>query len=148
MTLTMADNGIGLEGLRVLVVDDNWFARQLIRNVLQAFGIWYIVETRFPLKSLDLLAEYLFDLVLVDHRMPALTGTQFTERVRGGSTCAKANIPIIVVSANTKKACVLNALAAGAQGYLAKPFTAKHLYQRILSVVGAPNDNGPVSRAA
>jgi len=148
LTITTPDGVANLGHLRVLVIDDNWFARRLIKNVLQAFGIWNVTETKCAVEGLGLLREHTFDLVLVDDRMPALSGTQFTKQVRAGSACASANIPIIVVSAHTDEPRVLKAVAAGAQGYLAKPFTAKRLYQRILSVIDTSNDNNPVSRAA
>ena len=71
-----------LAELRILIVDDNWFARSLLRNVLQAMGVWKLVECLDPEEGFKRLQDEHFDLVLTDNHMPGMTGMEFTRLIR------------------------------------------------------------------
>lgn len=124
--------------LRILIVDDNWFARSLLRNVLQALGIWKLVECPYPKEGLKRLQEEHFDLVLTDNHMPKMSGVEFTRQIRAGDRVKYPAIPIVMISSLTELGNVNKAADAGIHEFLAKPFTADGLVKKILSSINTP----------
>jgi two-component system chemotaxis response regulator CheY len=142
-----------LETIRILIIDDNWFARLLAKNVLQALGVWNLEECDSPAKALELLKSEKFDLILLDHKMPKMTGAAFIRHVRALGDEASFDIPIVMVSSDTGIECVKEALNAGVHEFLAKPFTANGLVNKIASslttsrqIVSGSSYRGPCRR--
>ncbi len=127
-----------ISSIRVLIVDDNWFARSMMRNVLQALGIWKLVECPDPKEGLRRLQEEQFDLVLLDNDMPGLSGVEFTELVRASGEMDDPEIPIVMITSRTELGQVSKAVDAGIHEFLAKPFTADGLLKKIISAINTP----------
>jgi len=139
--------------IRVLVVDDHAFAREIMRYALEAFGFRTVFEASHGQRALEVMAEERIDLVLVDYRMPVMDGIEFTRAVRTGAT-GDPGMPIVMVSSHTDVDRVRAAVDAGVHEFVAKPFKAVDLYQRIHSALTAtrpfisvPGYAGPSRRA-
>jgi len=110
-----------LNAVRVLVVDDEDLLRTTLARVLRQRGM--LVDTaENGFVALDLLAREgaPFDVVLVDVRMPGMTGTQFLERVKA----AGYGVEVLLMTAFAEISTAVAAVKAGAYGFLTKPFVS------------------------
>jgi DNA-binding NtrC family response regulator len=105
--------------VRVLVVDDEDVMRSTLARVLRQRGM--TAETADSgYAALDQLDKEPFDVVLVDVRMPGMTGHQFLERVKA----AAYPVEVIMMTAFADIATTVSAVKAGAYGFLTKPFVS------------------------
>ena len=79
-----------------------------------------------------------YDLVLLDLDMPVLDGFEFTELVRNSHDSPNPFVPIIVVTAHSRRSSVARARDKGVTEFCAKPITGATLHARIASVVNTP----------
>jgi two-component system KDP operon response regulator KdpE len=109
----------------VLVIEDEPRIRQFLRTTLTGHG-YQLLEAATASHGLAQVAERHPDLVLLDLGLPDMDGTEVTRRLREWST-----VPIIVVSARGQEQDKVDALDAGADDYLTKPFGVKELLARL-----------------
>ena len=120
--------------LRVLVAEDNAVNQQVAAGMLERAGHEAVVAANGR-EALALLEKEAFDLVLMDVQMPELDGLETTaairerERVRGG------HLPIVAVTAHAMKGDAERCLAAGMDGYVAKPLQPRELEAAIARVI-------------
>ncbi|HSR48443.1 MAG TPA: response regulator [Anaerolineales bacterium] len=114
--------------LRVLVVDDEVAFANVMREVLDSFGLNVRVAFRAD-QALEMMREEAPDLLMVDVMMPEVDGLTLIRKVQKDP--AWLGIPILVVSARAAKVDQHEALFAGADAFLAKPFTADELRQAL-----------------
>jgi diguanylate cyclase (GGDEF)-like protein len=113
---------------RVLVVDDVEDNRALLVRRLERKG--YLTEqAENGLAALDLLASHEFDLVLLDIMMPELNGIEALKQIR--SSHSADALPVIMVTAKTGTADVVEALALGANDYVTKPIDFSAAFARM-----------------
>lgn len=131
---------IDFNRLRLLVIDDNPHMRRIIRTLLHGFGARDVFEAEDGATGLDAFTHNVPDIVLVDWAMPVFDGLRLTEMIRQADANANANpfVPIIMITGHTEKTRVTAARDCGITEFLAKPISAKALYQRIFSVVAHP----------
>lgn len=104
----------------VLVVDDVDDARQLVRAALEPLG-HTIVEAAGGVEALEILdAGDEFGVMLLDIRMPDLSGFEVIEQMRERSHLSR--VPVIMFSAHADRGTANRALEAGAVAYLEKPY--------------------------
>lgn len=114
-----------MNNARVLVVDDEPQIRRVMRTTLVARG--YMVSTaRNGEEALDKLREERFDLVLLDINMPGIGGMEACRMIR-----AQSDIPIVILSIRNAEKEKVEALDAGADDYVTKPFSMPELLARI-----------------
>ncbi|MBW6437943.1 SpoIIE family protein phosphatase [Actinoplanes hulinensis] len=118
--------GHGVGG-RILLVDDNADLREHVSRLLGPY--WEVVTAVDGLNALDLAAEHQFDLVLTDVMMPRLDGFGLIARLRADERTR--DVPIVVLSARAGEEAAVEGLAAGADDYLAKPFSTRELIARV-----------------
>jgi two-component system response regulator FlrC len=119
--------------VRILVVEDDFDTRFLIRVILQAAG-YQTREAESAEEALEILKnEPSIDLLLTDILMAGVNGLQLLEQSRK----LFPNLPIILVSAHTQSSWVQHALQNGAACYLLKPFTRDQLVTIVTDVIGA-----------
>jgi two-component system KDP operon response regulator KdpE len=112
-------------GRRVLVVEDERAIRQVLRLNLAARG--YLVDTAVTGRSaVDLVQRWRPDLVILDLGLPDMDGLEVIARVRGFSAA-----PILVISARDTPTAQAAAIAAGASGFLLKPFGIEDFVARV-----------------
>ncbi|GFE57907.1 response regulator [Geobacter sp. AOG1] len=115
---------------KILIVDDQAFARQLLHDELLAAGMM-VEEAADGAAACALAAESRPDLILMDMVMPGLDGIEACRRLKGDPQTA--SIPVIVLTANKDKDKLVEAFAVGADDYLNKPFVTHELLARINS---------------
>jgi DNA-binding NarL/FixJ family response regulator len=105
-----------LEELRVLLVDDHDLFRTGLRTLLEQEGLQVIGEAENGQVALRLVGELAPDVVIMDLNMPGLTGVETTHRITGASPLTR----VVVLTISVEDDDVINAVMAGACGYLLK----------------------------
>ncbi|HZB85908.1 MAG TPA: response regulator transcription factor, partial [Gaiellaceae bacterium] len=108
--------GKQLEELRVLLVDDHDLFRTGLRTLLEDEGLQVIGEAENGQVALRLVGELAPDVVIMDLNMPGLTGVETTRRITGASPLTR----VLVLTISVEDDDVMNAVMAGACGYLLK----------------------------
>ena len=127
--------GAQLDGLHVLVVDDDPGARELIANMLQAYGARVSLAGSGP-AALTLLFERRPDLLLADLGMPEMDGYALIEQVRALDPNLGGLVPAVALSGYATAHDRVRALHAGFQSHLAKPVEPEELAAVITSLAG------------
>jgi PAS domain S-box-containing protein len=124
------DNG-GIEAKRshILLADDNADMREYVQRLLQSH--YEVTAVSNGVEALKALAAQSPDLVLSDVMMPELDGFGLLQSIRGDLNTSR--IPVILLSARAGEEARIEGLAAGADDYLTKPFTARDLLSRVAS---------------
>jgi PAS domain S-box-containing protein len=132
----------GLNGVRVLVVDDSEINREVARRILEMHGAVVGLETNGQ-EAVDRLvqAPEAFDVVLMDVQMPVLSGLDATRRIRSG--LGLTQLPIIALTAGALGAEQLESEAAGMNSFLSKPFEPHTLVACIRRHVDVKEYAGP-----
>ena len=115
-------------GFKVLVIDDSPVSRKLVELPL-AQNHYKMIFAKTGQEAMRLFEEHKPDLVIMDWVMPDLTGEEMCRRIRSSSRDAYSYI--IVLTGSTDKDCLVEALDAGADDYLTKPFHRGELLARV-----------------
>ncbi len=115
--------------MKVLIVDDSRSMRRLITMALKHIGETDIMEAEDGVQAVHKLQEGIPDLILLDWNMPNMSGIEFLKRIKGHDKLK--DIPVVMVTSEGKNTVVQEALDAGAEGYVVKPFKPQELAQRI-----------------
>ena len=118
-------------GSRILIVDDEWSGRETLRSVLEGEG-YELEMAENGLQSIEKTKKFLPDVILLDLMMPGMTGFEVCKRIR--SDPQTAEIPIIILTALDDRESLLNALKAGADDFISKPFDRYELRARLLAI--------------
>ncbi len=113
--------------MKVLVADDDKSMRDLVVNLLNAVGVPEVVEACNGEEALSLFEQAEFDLVVTDWEMPGRSGLEVIRAIRAKG----CQVPIIMITVRTEKEQVLEAIQAGASDFLAKPFKADVLREKL-----------------
>ncbi len=124
-----------LEKLNVLLVEDNFSMRTLLRDVLSAFGVQSIVSVSDGGRAWQELREFPADIAIVDWNMRPVSGLQFVKRVRQGRDSPNPFLPVIMLTAYSERRRVMMGRDAGVTEFLTKPVTPKRLYDRISAII-------------
>jgi len=127
-----------LEHLSVLILDENLHMRHLIREILLALGIRDTSLVSNVPQAFKELRHFTADIIITDWHLEPLDGFEFVKLVRTALDNRNPFVPIIMLSAGTEAKYLQNARDAGVNEFLAKPVSAKSLYQRILSLIDHP----------
>ena len=131
-----------LPRLNVLLVEDNKVNRLVAEGFLKREG-HNVTSAGSGEEALRELDSQIFNLILMDIRMPGMNGMETVERIRAMDDSARANIPIVMLSAHVVRSEVEKCFAAGANSFLGKPFTPKDLQDTILDCLTRnPQSNG------
>ena len=113
--------------MRVLVADDDKSMREIIIGLLKAVGSPEIVEACDGEEALSLFEQDEFDLIVIDWEMPGKSGVEVIRAIRAEG----CQVPIVMVTVRAEKEHVLKAIQAGASDFLAKPFDADVLRDKL-----------------
>jgi two-component system sensor histidine kinase/response regulator len=118
---------------RVLVVEDNVVNQMLATRLLEKRGHTVVVTNngREALSTLQKTDFTAFDVVLMDVQMPEMNGFQATAAIREKEKTSGKHLPIIALTAHAMKGDRERCLAAGMDGYVAKPINAEELIEAI-----------------
>jgi signal transduction histidine kinase/DNA-binding response OmpR family regulator len=124
-----------LEGLRILIVDDEPDTRELVQEVLERQGA-EVRASASVAEALRTLARWQADLIVSDIGMPLEDGYELMRRVRKLDPGANGQVPAVALTAYAGAEDVKRALAAGFQTHLAKPVDPKALIATVARTAG------------
>ena len=124
-------------GMRLLVVEDNELNMEITTTVLEEAGfvVDQAVNGQAALEKIATAAPGQYALVLMDIQMPVMDGYEATRRIRALPDPAKARIPIVAMTANAFAEDRENALAAGMNEHIAKPFDIHTLLWKLAEIL-------------
>ena len=117
---------------KILVVEDSFSMRSFVRSALEAggeLGEVDVVEASGGFDALRLLPRGPYDLVITDINMPDINGLELIQFIRTNEHHRAT--PILLISTQSSERDRARALSLGADGYVAKPFTAEDLRSRV-----------------
>jgi len=121
------------KNMRILVVDDFATMRKVIKNLLRQTGYQNVTEAEDGVVALKELRSQKIDFVISDWNMPNMTGIELLRAVRADSELS--SLPFLMVTAESLKDNVLEAVKAGVSNYIVKPFTAEVLSEKIEKII-------------
>lgn len=134
-----------LQGLNVLVVDDEFDGRELVACVLEQCGAT-VYQADAPSAALEILAEHTPDIIISDIAMPGEDGYSLMRRVRALDEKHR-NIPAIALTAFTRTTDRAQALRAGFDRHLGKPLDPPQLVRAVVDLARDGRGTPPASQA-
>jgi len=113
--------------MKIMLIDDSRTMRNIQKTVLAQIGHTDVVEAADGVDALSKVQAETPDLILLDWNMPNMDGMSFLKAFRERDK----NTPVIMVTTEAEKARVIEAIKAGVNNYVVKPFTPDLLSQRI-----------------
>ncbi|MBD2767542.1 response regulator [Hymenobacter sp. BT664] len=126
-----------LRGRRVLVAEDNGINREVVRLLLQGWGV-VVDEAEDGPAALALHTERRYDAVLMDIQMPGMSGVEATAQIRQHPDPARAQVPVLALTANAFRSDLDRYLKAGINDCLTKPFKEEEFYRKLVALVYPP----------
>ncbi len=126
-----------MKEIRTLIVDDSTVMRKIVERSLRQAGLDPLVvyEAGSGTDGLDVLRSKQVDLILSDINMPSMDGLEFLRQIRAQNLAP--GVPVVMITTESSEEHVKQAILAGAQGYIRKPFTAEQVKERVLSLLNA-----------
>jgi two-component system KDP operon response regulator KdpE len=134
-----------MSGAKILVVDDEPQIRRMMRATLTSNG-YQVDEARTGEEALEKFRVFLPDLVLLDLNMPGIGGLETCRELRDGS-----DVPIVILTVRDAEKEKVEALDAGADDYVCKPFGMQELLARIRAALRrspTTTESGPLGFAS
>jgi two-component system, chemotaxis family, chemotaxis protein CheY len=125
-----------MNSIRVLIVDDSSVMRKILERSLRQAGVELssVFHAGNGAEALAVLAENPVDLILCDINMPVMDGLEFVKQLPGVENAKGA--PVIMITTEGSESHVVQALSAGAKGYIRKPFTPEQVRDHVLPLLG------------
>ena len=120
-----------MKKLTVLIVDDSSVMRKIVERALRQGGL-DIGEVREASNGAEGLVEAQkgsLDIILSDINMPVMDGLEFLKNLSAVESAK--GVPVVMITTEGSEARVVEALSAGAKGYLRKPFTPEQVKERV-----------------
>ncbi len=128
--------------MRALIVDDSSVMRKVVERALRSSGLELteVVQASNGEEALQILRDDAgktlpISLILSDINMPVMDGLQFLETRRDENLAP--GVPVVMITTEGSEPFVMRAIAAGAQGYICKPFTADQVKTRVVPLLQA-----------
>ena len=119
--------------MRFLIVDDSSTMRRIIINTLNKLGHQDFVEAANGREGIERLAVGGVDMIITDWNMPEMNGIDFIKAVR--STTNAKDVPVLMVTTNAAEDDIKEALRAGVNNYVVKPFDVPTLQAKVQQLV-------------
>lgn len=113
--------------MKIMLVDDSRTIRNIQKNVLSQLGYTDTLEAGDGVEALQILKQTRPDLMLVDWNMPNMDGLTLVKTVRE----TDKDLPIIMCTTEAEKTRVIEAIKAGVNNYIVKPFTGETMGEKI-----------------
>ncbi|MES2703523.1 MAG: tetratricopeptide repeat protein [Bacteroidota bacterium] len=128
--------GSVLNGLRILLVDDNEFNRMVAAETLRLRAKVHIEEAINGEEAVKMLQANDYDVLLMDIQMPVMDGLEATKYIRSNLAAPKRSVPIVALTASLLRGNIEMCTAAGMDSYVPKPFKAWQLIAALAEVTG------------
>jgi len=120
------------KNMKILIVDDFSTMRRIIKNLLRDLGFNNTHEADDGNTALPILKGGGYDFLVTDWNMPGMTGIDLLKAVRADDDLK--TLPVLLVTAESKKEQIIMAAEAGVNGYIVKPFNAATLSEKITKI--------------
>jgi two-component system chemotaxis response regulator CheY len=117
----------------ILTVDDSGSLRQMVSFSLAAAG-YQVIQAVDGQDGFNKAQQQVVDLVLTDQNMPVMDGLTLIKKLRSMSTYQK--VPILMLTTESSEEMKMQGKAAGANGWLVKPFDPERLINVVQKVIG------------
>ena len=117
--------------MKALVVDDSMVMRKILIGVLAQAGITEVVQAADGQECVNAVMAQDFGLILMDWNMPKMLGIDALKAIRASGK----KVPVIMVTTEAEKSRVVEAIKAGANSYIIKPFEPSLIVTKIKSVL-------------
>lgn len=124
-----------LDGLRILLVDDNQHMRVLLTEILRAVGVQHIVDAGDGAEGLQMMRAHNIDIVITDLAMEPLDGIDFVRLLRNSADSPNQMVPVIMITGHSTLRRIQEARDAGVNEFLAKPITARGVIDRLRLII-------------
>ena len=131
-----AHKQLAWDTLTCLVVDDDKFSRTFTKTALYQIGMKNTREAASANEAIEMLNSFKIDIILLDQQMPDKTGLELARELKSSNNPHLKNLPIIMITVDTKEKTVLDAKNLGIKEYVVKPISPSALKKRICSVFG------------
>jgi two-component system chemotaxis response regulator CheY len=124
-----------MDGISALIVDDSSVMRKIVERSLRQAGITLtkVFEAGNGAEALAVLADNRVELILCDINMPVMDGLEFVKSLSGVPNAT--GVPVVMITTEGSEAHVVQALSAGARGYIRKPFTPDQVKEQVIPVL-------------
>ncbi|OPL16155.1 MAG: histidine kinase [delta proteobacterium ML8_D] len=119
--------------MKILIVDDFATMRKVVRNLLRQIGYQNVSEAEDGVDALKQLRSQKIEFIISDWNMPNMTGIELLRAVRADNELR--HLPFLMVTAESLKENVVEAVKAGVSNYIVKPFTAEVLSEKIKKIL-------------
>ena len=134
---------------KVLIVEDDGTSRKILRGILQNIGFIHIDEVESGEEALTKLQDDAIGLVLADWHMSGMSGLELLKLIKKDQRHQRPKV--VMVTAESRQANILEAVRAGVDGYIMKPFSKANIQQKIEAIFSNPQPEeqaGPSSTHA
>jgi DNA-binding response OmpR family regulator len=140
MSLALSKNDVDalIQGLGVLLIDDNQYMRKIVRNLLVNVGVKSVYEASDGIAGIEAIRTVGPDVVILEWELPLLNGGELMRIVRSPGVFPMPDVPIIVLTSHGERWRVVEAVRLGVNEYLVKPVSAQSLYDRLVSILANP----------
>jgi two-component system chemotaxis response regulator CheY len=127
---------IFMQGIRVLIVDDSSVMRKIVERTLRQAGVELssVFQAGSGAEALAVLADNRVELILCDINMPVMDGLELVKQLSGVENAK--GVPVIMITTEGSESHVVQALSAGARGYIRKPFTPEQVRDQVIPLLG------------
>lgn len=112
---------------KILIVDDAAFMRMMIKDILTKNGYEVVAEAANGVEAVELYKSHQPDLVTMDITMPEMDGIEAVKQIKAVNPAAK----VIMCSAMGQQSMVMDAIKAGANDFIVKPFQADRVLEAV-----------------
>jgi two-component system chemotaxis response regulator CheY len=118
--------------IRILVVDDFPTMRRIVRSLLLELGYEDVAEADDGSTALPMLRAGDFDLLITDWNMPGMHGLDLIRSVRADARLAR--LPVVLLTGESRREQIVEAVQAGASALVMKPFTGEVLAEKLRKI--------------
>ncbi len=118
--------------MKILLVDDSSTMRRIQKNTLGTIGLTEVDEAEDGEQAVAKVQAGKYDLVLMDWNMPKMTGIEALKKIKADA--AIKAVPVIMVTSESEKSRIIEAIQAGAANYIVKPFQPETLQEKIAAL--------------
>ena len=117
------------KNMKILVVDDHESMRRIVKQILQDLGFPNVETADDGSTALPMVRTKEFDFVITDWNMPEMEGIDLLRAIRADAEISK--LPVLLVTAESKKEQIIQAAKAGVNDYVVKPFNSEIIQNKI-----------------
>lgn len=118
--------------MKILIVDDFATMRKIVRTLFERLGFSKLTEAEDGIDALSKLRAASFDFIVSDWNMPNMMGLDLLKAVRADDNLK--NIPFLMITAESQKENVVQAVQAGVSNYVVKPFNQDTIETKLMQI--------------